>query len=209
MAGQHARGHDVVQIAGLTCGQARVTTNASQDASSGRHQRADRSHQTAHTTRMVVAQSTSHRHTNSWRERPSFRRGAASRVSQGFVHATVASASTCVLPSAGGKERHPKLEAPAIGSPVRTTAWRPLLVADLKLRRRFTRSAASDTAEAKHVRTLWPPLRPHPWLRGGQQSGAGFYRLKWAQTAGRERPPGRGRDAEGAHRGGSLTPPLR
>src|SRR5258708_37404473 len=28
MAGRLARGHDVVQIAGLTCGQGRVTTNA-------------------------------------------------------------------------------------------------------------------------------------------------------------------------------------
>ena len=140
---------------------------------------------------------------------PHFRRGAASRASQG---GRSRHGSLCVdvcAPFAGGIEHHPKLEAPAIGSPVRTTAWQPVLVADLKLRRRFTRSATLGIAEAKYVRTLWPPLRPHPWAKHRSPITRRSCGTKWARTAGRERPPGRGRDAEGAHRGGSLTPPLR
>jgi hypothetical protein len=54
---------------------------------------------------------------------PHFRRGAASRASQG---GRSRHASLCVdvsAPPAGGIERHPKLEAPALAFPAGTMAW--------------------------------------------------------------------------------------
>jgi len=123
---------------------------------------------------------------------PQFGRGAATRGSQGGRSRHGSFCVDVCAPFAGGIERHPKLEAPVLGSRVRTMACLPPLVADLKLRRRFTRSAALVTAEAKYVRTLWPPLWPHPRGRDRSRIRRRLCGTKWAWTAGRERPPGTG-----------------